>query len=212
MCLHRSTKYCFLKSLIHLPSLGNCKLCIFYSLYCLSLFRSWAEKTAISSTTIQEKQGIFNTGTFLVQIHFLPLPETLCYICAFRTVDNGQSSATKWCYITKYISNNTSSFLIMTLRIKFIHVLQNNLLLQVNNIFFLWSATTYVRFWLAQPFSSNCLYPVLFLPIAYIHTPYIFQNVTFPTCFRSSNWPFRHGFLSLNLLDINILGHAFNMA
>ena len=29
--------------------------------------------------------------------------------------------------------------------------------------FFLWSATTYVRFWLAQPFSSNCLYPVLLL-------------------------------------------------
>jgi len=31
----------------------------------------------------------------------------------------------------------------------------------------------------------------------YIHIPYIFQNVVFPTCFRSSNWPFRHGFPSL---------------
>ena len=50
------------------------------------------------------------------------------------------------------------------------------------------------------------------LPIAYIHTPYIFQNVIFPKCFRSSNWPFRHGFPSLNLLNIIILGHAFNMA
>jgi hypothetical protein len=50
-----------------------------------------------------------------------------------------------------------------------------------------------------------------FLPISYIHMPYIFQNVIFPTCFRSSNWPFRQGLPSLDLLNI-ILGHAFNMA
>ena len=42
-----------------------------------------------------------------------------------------------------------------------------------------------------------------FLPIVYIHIPYIFQNVVFPTCFRSSNWPFRHGFPSLNHLTPN---------
>jgi len=39
----------------------------------------------------------------------------------------------------------------------------------------------------------------------------IFQNVIFPTCFRSSNWSFIHGFLSLNLLHNIILSFAFNM-
>ena len=51
-----------------------------------------------------------------------------------------------------------------------------------------------------------------FLPIVYIHIPCVFQNVVFQTWFRSSNWPFRHGFPSLNLLNIIILGHAFYMA
>ena len=51
-----------------------------------------------------------------------------------------------------------------------------------------------------------------FLPNAYVYALYIFQNVIFPTCFRSSNWSFRHGFPSLNLLHNIILSHAFNMA
>ena len=34
---------------------------------------------------------------------------------------------------------------------------------------------------------------------------YIFHNVFFPTCFRSSNWSFRHWFSSLNLLHNTIL-------
>ena len=41
---------------------------------------------------------------------------------------------------------------------------------------------------------------------------YIFQNVSFPTCFRSFSWSFRHGFPSLNILHNIILSHAFNMA
>jgi len=41
---------------------------------------------------------------------------------------------------------------------------------------------------------------------------YIFQNFIFPTYFRSSNWSFRHGFPSLDLLHIVIFGNAFNMA
>ena len=48
-----------------------------------------------------------------------------------------------------------------------------------------------------------------FLPIAYVHAIYIFQNVI---RFRSSNWSFRYGFPSLDLLHIIILGHAFDMA
>jgi hypothetical protein len=51
-----------------------------------------------------------------------------------------------------------------------------------------------------------------FLPIGYIHVLYIFQNVTFPTCFRSSNWSFRHGCSSLNPLHNIIFNHAFKMA
>ena len=39
-----------------------------------------------------------------------------------------------------------------------------------------------------------------FLPIAYAYALYAFQNVIFPTCFRSSNSSFRRGFPSLNLL------------
>ena len=37
-----------------------------------------------------------------------------------------------------------------------------------------------------------------FLPVAYIHTLYVFQNVIFPVRFKSSNWSFGHGFPSLN--------------
>ena len=51
-----------------------------------------------------------------------------------------------------------------------------------------------------------------FLPIAYIPALYIFQNVIFPTCFRSSNWSFRHGFPSLKLLHNITFSHAFYMA
>ena len=51
-----------------------------------------------------------------------------------------------------------------------------------------------------------------FLPISYIYALYIFQNFIFPTWFRSSNWSFRHGFPSLNLLHNIIPSHAFNMA
>ena len=51
-----------------------------------------------------------------------------------------------------------------------------------------------------------------FLQIACVYAIHIFQNVTFPTCFRSSNWSFRHEFPSLDLLNIIILSHAFNMA
>jgi len=36
------------------------------------------------------------------------------------------------------------------------------------------SATTYIRFWLAQPLFSNYLY--YFLPIAYVYALYIFQK------------------------------------
>jgi hypothetical protein len=50
-----------------------------------------------------------------------------------------------------------------------------------------------------------------FLPVAYVHALYIFQNVIFPICFRSSNWSFRHGFLFLDLLHI-IFSQAFIMA
>ena len=49
-------------------------------------------------------------------------------------------------------------------------------------------------------------------PITYVHALYIFQNVIFATYFRSSSWSFRHGFPSLDLLHIIILGHALNMA
>ena len=73
------------------------------------------------------------------------------------------------------------------------------------------SATTCIKFWLAQPLSSNCLYSVL-LPIAYVYALSVFQNVIFPACFRSSNWSIRHGFPSLNILHNIILSHAFNMA
>jgi len=45
-----------------------------------------------------------------------------------------------------------------------------------------------------------------------LRTFMLFQNVIFPTYFRSSNWSFIHGFPSLDLLHIVIFGHAFNMA
>jgi len=72
-----------------------------------------------------------------------------------------------------------------------------------------------------QPVQGSCLLnyfpPTIcvlcyFLPIAYIHALYIFQNVIFLTWFRSSNWSFRHGFPPLDLLHITILGHAFNVS
>ena len=79
-------------------------------------------------------------------------------------------------------------------------------------LFFLQSATTYIRFWLAQPLSSTYLYSVLlssnFLCLCSLYLP----NVFFPTCFRSSNYSFRHGFPSLNLLHNIISSHAFYMA
>jgi len=50
-----------------------------------------------------------------------------------------------------------------------------------------------------------------FLPISYVYALYIFQNVIFPTCFRSSNWSFRHGSPSLDLLHSIVFGHVFNM-
>ena len=75
-------------------------------------------------------------------------------------------------------------------------------------LFFLQSATT----WLAQPLPSNYLYSVLLSSNCFCLCSSYLPKVIFPKCFRSSNWSFRHGFPSLDLLHIIIFGHAFNMA
>jgi hypothetical protein len=47
-------------------------------------------------------------------------------------------------------------------------------------------------------FFQLCLFCATLFELRSFMFFYIFQNVIFRTCFRSSNWSFRHGFPSLN--------------
>ena len=84
-----------------------------YFIHCFASLCSGVEEKSLSCPLPPFKKS---NEFWSRNIHWIdPLSETLCSICAFGTVDNGQSSKAKWHYTTAYISDKTNSFLIMTL-------------------------------------------------------------------------------------------------
>jgi len=81
------------------------------------------------------------------------------------------------------------------------------------SLFFLQSATTYIRFWLAQRLSFSCLNSILISSNCVRSCALCLLKRHLPKCFRSSSWSFRHGFPNIPCSYIKqFLFHPFNMS